>query len=116
MENFILGEYLNYALHDDETPEGGIAYMGETVADFLGDAEEEPKSLEELNSLLTSCGIRPICHHTYHRVCVNLLPLPAPFYMEIPVPDDEDPDKYIENFIQDFVRENHVPPQSWCHA
>ena len=51
MENFILGEYLNYALHDDETPEGGIAYMGETVADFLGDAEEEPKSLEELDAL-----------------------------------------------------------------
>lgn len=116
MENFILGEYLNYALHDDDTPEGGIAYTGQTVADFLEEAGAEPKSLEELNQLLTSCGIAPVSHHTYHRICVTLLELPAPFYMEIPVPDDDDPDDYIENFIQDFAAENSVAPFSWCYS
>lgn len=53
--------YLNYELEDDDTETGGVSFNGETVADFIGDADiSEDDDLDTLNSALVSCGIRPI--------------------------------------------------------
>ncbi len=53
--------YLNYELEDDDTETGGVSFNGETVADFIGDADiSEDDDLDKLNKALVSCGIRPI--------------------------------------------------------
>lgn len=53
--------YLNYELEDDDTETGGVAFNGETVEDFIRDADiKEDDDLDKLNKALVSCGIRPI--------------------------------------------------------
>ena len=72
--------YLDYELEDDDTPDGGIAYMGETLREFLFEVsdsfceddeiaeqiyETEDITLlnvtnEEVNKALKECGIKPI--------------------------------------------------------
>lgn len=51
---------LDYVLEDDYTETGGIAFMGETVRDFIEDSDPEKMSLEELNRDLVACGIKPM--------------------------------------------------------
>ena len=53
-------EYWSYELKDDNTPHGGIAFKGETLADWLEEDGREFNSLDEINRELQSCGIRPI--------------------------------------------------------
>ncbi len=54
-------DYLNYELQDDDTETGGVAFDGETVADFIGDAGiKDTDELDKLNKALVSCGIKPI--------------------------------------------------------
>ena len=56
-------DILDYVLEDDCTDEwGGVAFVGETVEDFLEDYTEEPWQLtvDALNILLKECGIKEI--------------------------------------------------------
>lgn len=60
---YTLGDVLDWELEDDDTPHGGVAFMGETVRDFLEEAEgcgEEIRTIKELNEALIECGIRTI--------------------------------------------------------
>ena len=61
-------EILDYILEDDSTGEwGGVAFIGETVRDFLEDYTEEPEQLtvNALNTLLEECGIKKIVLDNY---------------------------------------------------
>lgn len=50
--------YLDVELEDDNsTPNGGTAFAGETVRDFI---ETNYKNLDELNTDLVACGILPV--------------------------------------------------------
>lgn len=53
---------MNHELEDDDTPNGGVAHLGETVADFLYEegCRADISTMEELNEALVSCGIKPI--------------------------------------------------------
>lgn len=61
---------LNYELEDDNTPYGGISFLGEKVKDFFDDINGnggnggEPlllnDNIEILNKILKDCGIKPI--------------------------------------------------------
>jgi hypothetical protein len=58
---------LNYELEDDNTPYGGISFLGEKVKDFFDDINGnggEPlllnDNIEVLNKILKDCGIKPI--------------------------------------------------------
>lgn len=54
---------LNVALEDDDTPTGGISFMGETLKDFLYYVvmpTPEILTMADVNKLLSSCGIRPV--------------------------------------------------------
>lgn len=54
---------LNTVLEDDDTPVGGISYMGETVQNFVvesGDLLHSRLKVSELNQHLIECGIKPI--------------------------------------------------------
>lgn len=53
---------LDIELEDDDTEYGGIAFLGETVRDFLDafDDEDRPHDIDELNKTLVECGIKPI--------------------------------------------------------
>lgn len=54
-------DLLNYLLEDDETATGGVAFAGETLKDFLEEADlNEDATLEEVNKALVECGIKPI--------------------------------------------------------
>lgn len=55
-----LRNVLDLELEDDDTETGGTSFAGETVRDFLEEADCEITTLEELNEALTGCGIRPI--------------------------------------------------------
>ena len=54
-------DWKNVVLQDNNLPFGGIAFVGETLGDFL-DEEVDPTSLtmEELNRDLEICGIRAV--------------------------------------------------------
>lgn len=54
-----LQDVLDYVLEDDDTPHGGIAFVGETVSDFIGD-DSDITTIDELNEALRGCGIKPI--------------------------------------------------------
>lgn len=58
----MLKKYLKIELKDDNTETGGIAFVGETVGDFIDHNVEtiENITLEELNTSLILCGIKPI--------------------------------------------------------
>ncbi|MBO7615027.1 MAG: hypothetical protein J6T15_04965 [Bacilli bacterium] len=54
-------DYLNYELQDDDTETGGVSFNGETVEDFIKDADiKDDDDLDKLNKALVSCGIKPI--------------------------------------------------------
>lgn len=64
-----LMDYLDIELKDDKTESGGVAFVGETVEDFLTYCAEDsaeagedfvPKTLDELNLVLSLNGILPI--------------------------------------------------------
>lgn len=91
-------EILLHVLEDDATDTGGTAYAGETVHDFLDNFPDgqAPTTLEELNSSLIACGIRPI------RLVV------AKFEMSVFVPvvvplekDDANAKLYIQKELED---------------
>lgn len=56
-------------LHDDSTGKGGVAFKGETLADFIELWEQETGrvgkeyTLAELNDALKECGIEPPYEH-----------------------------------------------------
>ena len=56
-------------LHDDGTERGGVAFEGETLADFIEMFEQETGrvgkeyTLAELNEALKECGIKPLYEH-----------------------------------------------------
>ncbi len=55
------GGYLAQELEDDNTPTGGVGFLGETLADFIEEANLSPDiSVSEVNKVLSECGIRPI--------------------------------------------------------
>lgn len=47
-------------LEDDDTEYGGVAFTGETLGDFLDDIGDGFSTLEELNTALKECGIKPL--------------------------------------------------------
>ena len=52
---------LDMKLEDDETPTGGISYIGETVMNFLLEVQDCGVSdLHALNKALKECGIKPV--------------------------------------------------------
>lgn len=62
MKNY--NKLLNTVLLDDETEKGGVAFIGETLGDFMIQANL-PLSLvscepEKLNKRLVECGIQPV--------------------------------------------------------
>lgn len=61
----ILDKVCPIVLEDDVTSEaGGVAFMGETVLDFLLSIDEcdveDMNTIEDLNEALQECGIKPI--------------------------------------------------------
>lgn len=51
----------NTILEDDETDEGGVAFLGETLGDFLASVGlEKETDINKINSVLKDCGIKPI--------------------------------------------------------
>lgn len=55
-------------LSDDGTGKGGVAYRGETLADFISAIENQKGvrseyTLAELNDMLKECGIEPPYEH-----------------------------------------------------
>lgn len=61
MDEHIIQEFMDVELEDDNSNEGGIAFVGETVEDFItsaGISEYEPLSV--LNEHLAACGIREL--------------------------------------------------------
>ena len=57
-----LKKLLNIKLEDDNTtPYGGVSFSGETLKDFLDEAEiNYSTNLEEINKALNECGIKQI--------------------------------------------------------
>lgn len=54
-------EVLNVILEDDDSLEGGISFVGETVKDFINEVEiDENDDISVLNEHLKECGIKPI--------------------------------------------------------
>lgn len=53
--------FMDYKLEDDETLNGGVSFVGETVADFIDEMEiSEDEDIEVLNKALYEAGIKPI--------------------------------------------------------
>ena len=54
-------DYLDCVLEDDTTPYGGVGFAGETLRDFLQEAElSEDAPMKNVNAYLHQCGIKPI--------------------------------------------------------
>lgn len=56
--------YLDVVLEDDDSETGGVSFSGETLFDFLLEScvgDEDISTPKELNALLKSCGIKPVC-------------------------------------------------------
>lgn len=52
---------LTYELEDDDTPTGGISFVGEQLQDFIGDTGiAKNTTISELNKALKDNGIKPI--------------------------------------------------------
>lgn len=65
MKPLTLEDVMDFLLEDDpDTPFGGIAFAGETVRDFIEEAEgftgEKITTIEQLNADLIECGIKAI--------------------------------------------------------
>lgn len=61
MKNKLIKDVLNVVLEDDNTECGGTSFNGETVADFIEDADlTQEQSVKELNKALKECGIKEI--------------------------------------------------------
>lgn len=57
----IVKNYLDYELHDDETENGGINFIGETLRDFIEETGiSENTSIKHINDILKRCGIKSI--------------------------------------------------------
>lgn len=64
---------LEMTLEDDNSPYGGVSFYNETLGDFLYDvsaASDCPRT-EKINSLLKSCGIKPIKHGYKCNTCAD---------------------------------------------
>ena len=51
---------MDCVLVDDDTPNGGTAFAGETVRDFILSTDKDITDLEDLNAALKECGIKPL--------------------------------------------------------
>ncbi|HHP3964848.1 hypothetical protein ACIGHC_12565 [Staphylococcus saprophyticus] len=61
--------YLNIVLKDDEKSNGGVAFAGETLLDFMNDLKpNERQSLDDVNAALIQCGIKPIDAINYPEI------------------------------------------------
>lgn len=61
--------YLNIVLKDDEKSNGGVAFAGETLLDFMNDLKpNERQSLYDVNAALIECGINPINTINYPEI------------------------------------------------
>lgn len=61
---------LEIVLEDDDSPYGGVSFYNETLGDFLCDVSDCPRA-EEINSLLKSCGIKPIEYDYRCDICTE---------------------------------------------
>lgn len=64
---------LEIVLEDDDSPYGGVSFYNETLGDFLcdvSDVSDCPRA-EEINSLLKSCGIKPIEYDYRCDICTE---------------------------------------------
>lgn len=61
--------YLDYELEDDDTPNGGTDFVGETLGDFLDEMffgmgathdDDDELTCYNINEALKQCGIKPI--------------------------------------------------------
>jgi len=60
-ENPLVVKMAHTFLEDDETEEGGIAFMGETLLDFMLELNMPLTSTkDEINTALKECGIMPV--------------------------------------------------------
>lgn len=61
MSNKSVRKYLNVQLEDDNTPFGGISFIGQTLQDFLEEVgAEKETNMDKVNEILKTCGISPI--------------------------------------------------------
>lgn len=57
----IINAIRNIELQDDESATGGIAFIGETLGDFMDEVGlDENATFEEINHSLEVCGIKKI--------------------------------------------------------
>ncbi|MDN0189138.1 hypothetical protein FOC52_14180 (plasmid) [Staphylococcus cohnii] len=60
---------LNIVLKDDEKSNGGVAFVGETLLDFMNDLKpNERESIDDVNAALIECGIKPINAINYPEI------------------------------------------------
>lgn len=57
----VLSNLMSCRLEDDDTPNGGVAFKGETVRDFIRSTDRVIRDLDTLNAALKECGIRQLC-------------------------------------------------------
>ena len=54
-------DFLDYILEDDETEFGGVAFVGETLKDFIEEVGlSMDNDIKSINVALKQCGIKPI--------------------------------------------------------
>lgn len=60
VRNVLSETIMNTVLEDDDSPYGGVDYVGETVREFVESSSENMMTLDELNAALVECGIKEI--------------------------------------------------------
>lgn len=56
-------DFLDYELKDGKGEFGGISYIGETLADFIGEVGlNKNVAMRHVNSALKQCGIEPVLY------------------------------------------------------
>lgn len=70
MEQLVtIGDILSIQLKDDHSTTGGIAYIGETVGDFIRDTNLKlDDSISALNRELKLCGVCPIVFEDFEEI------------------------------------------------
>ena len=54
-------QFNDIILEDDNSPFGGVAYVGQTLADFLEEVNmDNVTDINVINNALSECGIKPI--------------------------------------------------------
>lgn len=54
-------QFNDIILEDDNSPFGGVAYIGQTLADFLEEVNmDNVTDINVINDALSECGIKPI--------------------------------------------------------